>query len=63
MEVLSTFADTTKELEGSKYVTDSMHTPILMEIIKTVTTNSSCNQEFQDFDFDETNDDAFENEF
>ena len=54
-EVLSVFADATEDLGGSKYVTNSMCTPMLMEIIKVVKPNSSYNQ-----DFDEEEDDAFE---
>jgi hypothetical protein len=56
-EVLSMFADATEDLGGSKYVTNSMRTPMLMEILKTVTTDPSYNQ-----DFDEDEDDAFEND-
>ncbi|GBC50995.2 zinc finger BED domain-containing protein RICESLEEPER 2-like [Rhizophagus irregularis DAOM 181602=DAOM 197198] len=55
-EVLSTFADATEDLGGSKYVTNSMRTLMLMEIIKTVTTDLANNQ-----DSDEEEDDAFEN--
>ncbi|CAB5386707.1 unnamed protein product [Rhizophagus irregularis] len=55
-EVLSTFADVTEDLGGSKYVTNSMCTPMLMEIIKTVTTDLANNQ-----NSDEEEDDAFEN--
>jgi hypothetical protein len=54
-EVLSTFAEATEDLGGSKYVTNSMCVPMLMEIIKTVTTDPSYNQ-----DSDEEDDDAFE---
>ncbi|PKC54887.1 hypothetical protein RhiirA1_476499 [Rhizophagus irregularis] len=54
-EVLSTFANATEDLEGSKYVTNSMRVPMLMEIIKTVTTDTLYNQ-----DPDEKEDDAFE---
>src|SRR2546430_13673440 len=35
-EVLSTFADATEDLGGSSYVTNSMCTPMLVEIIKTL---------------------------
>ena len=49
------FADATEDLEGSKYVTSSMRTPMLMEIIKILTYGSS-----NDEDSDEENDDAFE---
>ncbi|RGB33247.1 hypothetical protein C1646_743453 [Rhizophagus diaphanus] len=55
-EVLSTFADATEDLGGSKYVTNSMRMPMLMEIIKMVTTDLANNQ-----DSDEEEDDAFEN--
>ena len=54
-EVLSVFADATEDLGGSKYVTNSMCTPMLMEIIKVVKPNSSYDQ-----DFDEEENDAFE---
>ncbi|CAI2188300.1 3819_t:CDS:2, partial [Funneliformis geosporum] len=53
-EVLSTFADATEDLGGSKYVTNCMRTPMLMEIIKTLTTESSYDQESDE------EDDAFE---
>ncbi|RGB36266.1 hypothetical protein C1646_741816 [Rhizophagus diaphanus] len=55
-EVLLTFADVTEDLGGSKYVMNSMRTLMLMEIIKTVTTDLANNQ-----DSDEEEDDAFEN--
>ncbi|PKK57501.1 hypothetical protein RhiirC2_797904, partial [Rhizophagus irregularis] len=55
-EVLSTFADATEDLRGSKYVTNSMRTPMLMEIIKTITTDLANNQ-----DSDKEEDDAFKN--
>ena len=44
-EVLSVFADATEDLRGSKYVTNSMCTPMLMEIIKVVKPNSSYDQD------------------
>src|ERR1044071_9803872 len=53
-EILSVFADTTEDIRESKYVTNSMCTPMLMEIIKVVKPNSSYNQ-----DFDEEEDDTF----
>ena len=55
IEVLSVFADTTEDLGGSKYVTNSMCIPMLMEIIKVVKPNSSYDQ-----DFDKEEDDVFE---
>ena len=39
-EILSTFADATEELGGSKYITNSIRTRMLMEIIKTIKPNS-----------------------
>lgn len=56
-EVLSTFAEATEDLGGSKYITNSMRMPMLMEIIKTVATDLSYDQ-----DSDETDDEAFEND-
>jgi len=40
-EILSTFADATVELGGSSYITNSMRTQMLMEIIKTIKPNLS----------------------
>jgi hypothetical protein len=54
-EVLSIFANATEDLEGSKYVTNSMRVPMLMEIIKMVSTDTLYNQ-----DPDEEEDDTFE---
>jgi hypothetical protein len=56
-EILSLFAEATTELGGSKYVTNSLRVRILIEIIKTLTTNSSDNS----IDIDEQ-EDAFEDE-
>ena len=58
-EILSTFADATEELGGSKYVTNSIRTRMLMEIIKTIKPNSSNNR---DSDIDEQGEDVFEEE-
>lgn len=54
IEVLLSFAEVTEDLVGNKYVTNSICVLMLMEIIKTVTTGLSYNQ-----DSDEK-DDAFE---
>ena len=59
-EVLSTFADATEELGGSKYVTNSIRTWMLMEIIKTIKPNSLDNQDSNNIDEQEK--DVFEEE-
>ena len=38
-EILLLFADATTELEGSKYITNSLRVWMLIEIIKTLTTD------------------------
>ncbi|EXX64721.1 hypothetical protein RirG_140090 [Rhizophagus irregularis DAOM 197198w] len=43
-EILSTFADATEELGGSKYITNSIRTRMLMEVIETVKPNSPNNE-------------------
>ena len=55
-EILSLFADATTELGGSKYVTNSLHIRMLIEIIKTLITDSLNNYN------DNEQEDAFEDE-
>jgi len=57
-EVLSIFADVTTELGGSKYVTSSLRVRMLIEIIKTLTTNNPNQHTYineQEDAFDENN--------
>ncbi|PKC05045.1 hypothetical protein RhiirA5_401155 [Rhizophagus irregularis] len=56
-EILSLFAEATTELGGSKYVTNSLHVRMLIEIINTLTTNPSENYTNND-----EQEDAFEDE-
>ncbi|PKB95528.1 hypothetical protein RhiirA5_436551 [Rhizophagus irregularis] len=50
IEVLLSFAEATEDLEGNKYVTNSICVLMLMEIIKTVTTGLSYNQDSDEKD-------------
>ncbi len=59
-EVLSTFADATEDLGGSSYVTNSMCTPMLVEIIKTLGVESVNSSDGQ-ANIDEQEEDVFEN--
>ena len=43
-EILSTFAEATEVLGGSNYITNSLCVPMLIEIIKTLTTDLSYYQ-------------------
>ncbi|CAB5195205.1 unnamed protein product [Rhizophagus irregularis] len=56
-EILSTFADATEELGGSKYITNSIRTQMLMEVIETVKPNSPNNENSV---VDEREEDVFE---
>ncbi|PKK45074.1 hypothetical protein RhiirC2_803984, partial [Rhizophagus irregularis] len=60
IEVLSTFADATTELGGSKYVTSSLHLRLIIEIIKMLETDSH-REETHDA-FDEENQDEIPND-
>jgi len=54
-DVLSTFAEATTELEGSKYVTSSLHAWLIIEIMKILRTNLQDNQIINDEEEDAFN--------
>ncbi|CAB4484321.1 unnamed protein product [Rhizophagus irregularis] len=63
IEVLSTFADATTELGGSKYVTSSLHSRLIIKIIKILETDSqNINREETGDAFDEENQDKIPND-
>ena len=62
-EILSLFADAITELGGSKYVTNSLRVRMLIEIIKTLTTDSLNNyndNEQEDVFEDKENQESFD---
>jgi hypothetical protein len=54
-DVLSTFAEATTELGGSKYVTSSLHARLIIEIMKILRTNLQDNQVINDEEEDAFN--------